>query len=371
MPADFRRGADAIASAQKKAKSGGEFTPFTPEHFWKGGDEKFLLFLNPLNDIPTVDVISFIPVIAKKADGTSYERYERVIARTDDALGEDSDPMTEDWDAKPRATCVAVAVELEPTYAEVNGRKRPTGFSVKTREFERRIRDEEGELTEERELVVAPEIGIIHASPHNFFNVVTSYDESEAPIEATALKITRIGDDQNTVYSVSGYIDQEIDLSELIDNIDNVYYLNSEIEDLINLVDSAANDEEAALIIGEAMLDKRLDELVDEDRYDELYKGITKSLDKFGAKKKAAGSSRPAAKRERPARSSQRTRAAKDESAEEAPEPEAVEAAEEPKAKPARRSRAKAEPKDEPAKKSGTGKSMRERMEDRKAQAAS
>ncbi len=301
MP-DFRRGAEAIATAQKESKSGGSFKAFTPEFFWKDGDEKFLLFLNPVRDIPTTDLIEFIPVKAKKADGDTYTRYERTISRTDPVIGEDSDPMEDEWQGKGRARCVAVAVELEPTYTEVKGRKRPTGFSVKTREFERRIRDEEGELTDQYESVIAPEVAIVHASPHNFFNIVTSYDENEAPIEETPVKITRIGSDKNTSYSLLGYPEQEIDLSALVQNIDNVYYLANELDVILPAIEGASDDQEAAAIIGAAMLDKRLEELVDQDRYDDLFKGITETLDKFGGKKKAA------AKKERPARASQRSR---------------------------------------------------------------
>lgn len=310
MP-DFRRGAEAIATAQKVAKSGSDFKAFTPEFFWRDKDEKFLLFLNPLADIPTADLISFIPVTAKKADGDKYTRYERVIAKTDPVIGESNDKIVDEWDGTPRATCIAVAVELEPTYKEVNGRKRPTGFSVKTREFERRIRDEEGELTDQYESVVAPEIGLVHASPHNFFNVITAYDENDAPIEQTPIKVTRVGGDQNTVYSLAGYPEQDIDLSQLIENIDNVYYLANEIDEIVDGIDNTESDFEAAAVIGAYMLDKRLDELVDDDRYESLYSGITESLDRFGGKKKKKAE----AKRERPSRGSQR-RSVKEESSE-------------------------------------------------------
>lgn len=362
MP-DFRRGAEAISAAQKKSKGGGDFRPFTPEFFWKDGDEKFLLLLNPVSDFVTAEVISFIPVKGKKADGDEFTRYERVIARTDPVIGEDSDRMVDDWDGKPRETTIATAVELEPTFEEVKGRKRPTGFTVKTREFERRIRDEEGELTDEYEDVVAPEVGILHQSPNNFFNVVTSFDESEAPVEETAVKITRVGNDTNTVYTIAGYVDQQIDLSPLLDNVDSIYYLRDDIEDILEAVDEATSDVEAAQIIGAALLDKRLDELVDEERYDELYDGIDSTLDKFGGKKKGK-KERP--KRERPARRSQRRSQSEDSDeapADEAPEAE-VEAEVEEKPK-ARRTRAKKDEGDSP--KGSKVDDMRARLEKRRA----
>ena len=150
MP-DFKRGAEAIAKAQEKSKSGGEFRPFTPEFFWKADDERFLLFLNPVNGetgFVTIDeLISFIPIKRKKADGDTFTTYERVIARTDPVIGEKTDPMVTEWDGQPKTQAIAVAVELEPTYKEDErtGRKRPSGFAVKTREFERRVRDDDGE----------------------------------------------------------------------------------------------------------------------------------------------------------------------------------------------------------------------------------
>lgn len=342
MCPDFRRGADAVAKAQQKAKSGGSFSPFAPEIFWAGdGDERYLLFLNPMNDIPTVEMIGFIPQKRKRGDGTTFETFERVIARTDPAIGEENDPMTDDWQGKPRDTCVAVAVELEPTLEEVRGRMRPTGFEIKTNTYERRVRDEEGDLTDETEEVTAPAVGFIHASPHNFFNVVTAYDSKEGDIESTPLKITRVGGDKSTVYQVTGYPDQTVDLSPLLDYIEGVsYFSEDEMDDLIAAID-ASEDSDAALIIGEIMLDKRLVELADRERYDKLYAGITKTLDKFGGGKEKKGKGKSASKRERPARqSSRRTRTADSE-----PEAEAAEApAEEPKATRTRRTRAKAEP---------------------------
>lgn len=322
MP-DFRRGADAVAKAQQKAKSGGSFSPFAPELFWQGdGDEKYLMFLNTMMDIPTVEMISFIPQKRKKANGETFTTFERVIARTDPAIGEDNDPMVDEWQGKPRDTCVAVAVELEPTLEEVRGRMRPIGFEIKTTTYERRVRDEDGDLTDETEEITTPVIGFIHASPHNFFNVVTAYDSNEGDIESTPLKITRIGSDTSTVYQVTGYQDQTVDLSPLIENIEGVSYLSEEeMDDLLNMIDNGQPDEDAALVIGTVLLDKRLDELVNEERYDKLFNSITETLDKFGSKGKSKKSSgkKAAAKRERPARQSSRRAAPEEEPAEEKP----------------------------------------------------
>lgn len=344
MP-DFRRGATAIAKAQEKPEGGGSFRPFAPVLFWKNdGDNKYLLFLNSMEDIPTVDMVSFIPVKGKKGNGDTFTYYEQVIARTDPAIGEAKDPMVEEWDAKPRSTCLAVAVELEPTFEEVRGRKKPVGFEVKTTEFDRRIRDDNGDLTDEVETVEAPVVGFITQSPHNFFNVVSSFDADTAPIHEVATKITRVGNDTSTVYTVAGYDDLDIDLDGLLACIEGVSYLGDDLDDLLDIIDGL-DDLEAASAIGAFLLDKRLDELADRDRYDELLEGITESLDRFGSKKK--GDKKERTRKERPARRSQRRSKDEDDAPEADPEPDPEP---EPEEKPARtrRSRAKKDPEPEP-----------------------
>jgi hypothetical protein len=344
MP-DFRRGADAVTAAQERAKNNtGSFRPFTPSLFWQVGDERYLLFLNPMTDIVVVDkYIDFVPVPTKG----DRKQYEHVIARTDPSIGEDNDPMIDDWEADPKEKGIAVAVELEPTFEEVKGgRRRPTGFQVATTEYERRVRDDKGDLTDETETVVSPVVGFITQSPHNFFNLVTSYDAQRAPIEETPLSITRV---DSKTYTVEGFPEQNIDLADLVEYIDGVSWLGDDLDALLEQVDATESDEEAAAIIGAFFLDKRLAELVDEERYTELYEGIDAPFRKFGSDKgKKGGDKKERSKRERPARRSQRRSAQPD------AEPEAGEFAKngittntepEPEEKPARqrRSRAKKE----------------------------
>lgn len=303
MP-DFRRGASAIAqaAADAKTKQKGSFTPFAPNIFWKDdGDEKYLLFLNPLDEIPQVDAIGFIPVARKKADKTKYTAYETVIARTDPALGEAEDPMVEEWDAKPKETNIAVAVELEPEFEEVKGRKKPIGFKVKTREFERKIRDDNGEATDDLETVVAPLVGFVQGSPHTLFQAISAYDQ-DLPLEAWPVKIKKIGSGTTQSFSVTGFEDVSVNLDDLLE-IDGITYLDEDERDEVfefapgeDITDEDYDDALLAYAaeIGAKMLSKRLEELADKDRYDSLLKGITASLDKFGGKK---GSKKSAAKR--------------------------------------------------------------------------
>jgi hypothetical protein len=330
MCPDFRRGAEAIEKAQEKAKAGGDYRPFAPSIFWQNDeDERYLLFLNPIDDIPTVDMIGFIPIKKKKGNGDTYTLYEQVLARTDPSIDESVDPMQRDWDAKPRDTSIAVAVELEPLFETVKGRKRPRGFEVKTTEYERRVRDDEGNLTDETEEVISPVIGFITQSPHNFFNLVASFDAKRSPIEETPLSITRVGSGSSTAYTIDGFPEQELDLSNLIEYIDGVSYLDDDLDDLLEQLDTDDGDAEQASVIGTVMLDKRLEELADEDRYNELYEQITESLDRWGGNKNKK-SAAPSEKKQRP---SQRKKK------EEAPEPEEDQPKEKPKKRTPRKSK--------------------------------
>lgn len=337
MP-DFRRGAQAIIEARERAKSGGSFHRFTPSVFWQDdGDEKYLLFLNAMDDIPQVDMIGYIPQVGKKNDDTTFEYFEQTIARTDQGIGEDSDPIVKEWNFKPRETNVAVAVELEPLFETVKGRKRPRGFEVATRTFDKRVKDDAGNLTDESEEVTAPVVGFVSQSPHNFFNVVQSFDAKEAPINETAVKITRVGakGDNSVTYRIDGYPEQDIDLTNLIDYVDGLSYLDDdEIDELVEALEDV-EDAEAVEIIGAVLLDKRLEELADPERHEKLYKSITKPA-KFGNTKDK--------KDRKPSKARTSRRSQRKASVEEPEEPEAEvteDAPEEPKAKPKRSSRAR------------------------------
>jgi hypothetical protein len=346
MCPDFRRGAEAVAQAkidaEKRRASGGNFKPFAPSIFWKeDGEEKYVLFLNEMDSIPTLDLIGYIPQERKRADDTRYTTYETVIARTDPAIGEAKDPMAEEWEAKPKVTCIAVAVELEPLLEKgPNGRMRPVGFEVKTTEFERRVRDSDGELTDDTETVQSPVIGFVSQSPHNFFNVLTSYDANEAPIEQTPMKITKVGKGNSLVYQLKDYPDQTVDLSGLVDYIDGVSYVGEDLDDLLDVIDPLienGDDAAAAIAIGDFLLNKRLNELEDRDRYDSIFATITESLDKWGKK---GGTSKPTGRRERPQRRSQRRDAGDSESSDSVtPEDNAQEPAEDTKEEAPRRAR--------------------------------
>ena len=273
---EIRRGRAAIEEAAKG--SGGTFNPYLPSIYWKDdGEEHFILLLNDIEDLPRFDMIQFIE--------DENEHMQEAVAKTDQFFGERRDGFVEQWDAKANMRNIAIAVELEPVVEVIKNKRKPRGFEVKTIEYERRVLDDDGEATEETEEVTAPAVGYISQSPNNFFNVLSNYDANEAPVTETALKVTRIGKNKDTSYTLVGYDEMPIDLANLTGYIDGVSYLKEEMDDLIEEIDGVSDDE-AGLIIGKLLLDKKEEELVDDDRYQTLLAGQHESMDKFGTNKK-------------------------------------------------------------------------------------
>ncbi len=253
------------------------FRPFLPQIYWKGsGDEKFILILNRLDDIMRVE---FHPYLETDNRGLS------IIARTDPGIGERYDPIQQEWGYAPRLTDLMIAVELEPFFESrtVNGRTRESvgGFTVITKTYERRVRNDDGELTDETEEFEIPAIGYIAQSPYNFGNQLNAYENNDNPIHLTPFKITQVGTQSTKQYNLQGYPDAEYDLSNLFALINNTSFVQNP-EELDELLYGDAEEhniedvEAAALTIGNYILDLKLAELSDPDIYDETLKAITK-----------------------------------------------------------------------------------------------
>ncbi len=251
----------------------------------KDKEEKYIIFLNPVSEIVDIQLHNFIPVGTWKS---GKPRYEEFISRTDPAIGEATDDLTDRLGRRAAKRDIAIAVELEPTYTTVNGRKRPTGFVVKTESYERKTADGGTEEVE------APIVGPVVQSRRNFFGWVGSFDANTNPIEDTPLQVIRRGKDQDTAYDFTPYLDQNVDYSALIENIGNVSYLSGISDDL----DLTGDETEVARAIGQYYLDKRLSELADGERYERLVTPIDHIEDRFGG-----GPDKPS---ERPERPSQR-----------------------------------------------------------------
>lgn len=318
MP-DFRRGKEHIAKANESTQSSGDFKPFLPNFYWKeDGDSKYLLFLNPIDEIPMVKLIR----------AWTNNRPEMVIARTDPAIGESRDPISEEWGYPEADTNIAIAVELTPEYETRNGRKRPVQFVVATKTFERRLRDDEGELTEETEEVTTPIIGLVAQSPNNFWNHVAAADAEQGPIHELPALVRRVGDGTNTSYSVQLAEDKPVDLAPMVDFLDGVTYLNDHMDELVEQIsDENLTDLERAHIIGSLLLDLRLDEMADEDNYNAVLEAIDQpaKYPKKGWKKgeksepRQERRSKPSQRRTRQAEPQPEAEAASDPEAEEKP----------------------------------------------------
>lgn len=368
MP-NFRRGVEHIDKANE-SKGSGDFKPFMPNLYWKDdGQERYVLILNPVDEIPMVKM---------QKPFTSEGRVELVISRTDEAIGERKDPLEETWGYPATDLNVCIAVELEPEFEVVKGRKRPTGFIVKTRTFERKLRDDKDEPTGEKEEVTAPVVGVIAQSPSNFFNHVASQDANVAPIHETAALIRRVGDDKNTDYEVELFDRMDLDLGPLIDHIDSVSYLGDDLEDLIAGLEDAEDDFQCAAIIGSTLLDKWLNELATDEHYQSVFEAVDQvaRYPKKGWKKSGAKAKEEREEPVRQTRTSSRRRKQEDEApvgaddnlpdsieADQAADPPAAEEeAPAPKAKRASRAKPKEKAGDKAAEDVSKGSPVRERL---------
>lgn len=298
MP-DFRRGREALEeSARQAEESKGSFRPFAPNLTWNEADEEhFVVFLNDIDDVVKILEHRFISIgTYEKADGTKGTRYGFYLARTDPAIGEDTDPLIE-LGRDPQERYLATAVELEPVYGEKKGRggQRPVGFEVATDTYNKRIDpDDDDSETEEVEY---PLIGLIDQAYQNFFTFISSHAESDGPIQDCAFRVKRIGKGTDTTYSFTPFFDAPIEFGPLFNNLDGLSYLSdddekfgeliAEVEEALESGDDDA-DLNAALTVGNALLNRRLDELADKERYDEEVADLTPEdvKSKFGDKDK-------------------------------------------------------------------------------------
>ena len=289
MP-NFLKGLKALAETNDQSRSGNRFPAFCPEIRWtEDGETKYIAFLNRAEDMYGVNLHTFVPVAtATSKAGKEYTKYEMFIDRRN--IGENSDELTDRLGHRPQERWLAVAIELEPTYSTVNGRKRPTGFAVKCETFERNTDNGTEEVT-------VPVIGMIVQSRRNFYGWLGSFDESTAPVEETAMQVIRRGKDQHTQYDFTPFLDQKIDYTNLFDYAENVRYISEELKDLSL---SGTEPLEDALAIGQLFLDKRVAELSDKERYDRLVGPIQVIEDRFGGGDKPAPVVRPS-QRQKPA----------------------------------------------------------------------
>jgi len=299
-----RRGFAAIEEAAT-IKKGGNFRPFVPEISWREDNEKkYILVLTPLSEVITLDVHEWVPVgQGEKANGDTYTKYEAFISRKDGSIGEDYDDLEDRLNRKPRTRHIGVAVELEPIFETVKGRQRPKGFTVKTDTYTRKTEDGEEEVTQ-------PVIGLIVQSALLMWSSLGSLDASQGPLSALPIEVTRRGKDRNTRYDFVPFVDAPVDLSAVVDHVDGISYLKENLADVIAAAEAADDEVGAAQGVAMTLLDLRMVELRDKDRYDELVSPIQDLPDRFGSNKTATPA-RSARRSPRPAENDDVQEAAK------------------------------------------------------------
>lgn len=278
MP-QFQRGVAAIQKSMNTSSSGG-FKPFAPEIRWRDdGESKFIQIISPAEEIPMVTLHEWIPVGTHAKSGKT--KYESFMSRKDPGIGENYDDLEDRLGSKPRVRGIGVALELEPVLETVKGRKRPVGFTVQTETFTRR--GENGEET-----VTAPKVGLITQSSHLFWGWVASFEENNAPVVETPLQVTRRGKSTNTMYDFIAFEDKPVDFSNLLENVDGITYLNGMRDEVNASIASSESDLDSAVVVGRSILEHRLEELGDWDRYKELITPIQELNLRFGGTNKPA-----------------------------------------------------------------------------------
>lgn len=224
--ARFRTGADAI---RQSAESRGGSKDFAPQITWKGGETKYVQFITPLEEVPTVEMYQYI-VVGHKDNGDPI--YRTFISPRDPALLSDN-PDARDYLRErglyPKRRQVALAVELEPQIETVRGKRRPVGFSVSERTYTK----EDGTET------VVPAVGVIIQS-HVFFSWFATFAD-DYDVQDHVFKVSREGNDQNTKYNcfVEGPAidlnlkpeDMPINFEEYLDELANEERMRSLVAD--------------------------------------------------------------------------------------------------------------------------------------------
>lgn len=232
--ANFRKGAEAIASAATR-KGGGNFTP---THKFESGETKYLQFLQPIEDIVTVLMHRFI-IVGYREDGSKI--YENFISRKDPGLdgAEGYDPLWDRFGNKPSERSIALAVELEPIWDTEKGSRKKvlSGFEPAMREYTNGDGDD----------VVVPNVALVIESPYTFFNHLGSYSDIE-PIEEGVFAVKRTGADTNTQYTLMKAGDaldiDDLDIEDFLVEFDFDEYLDelSDEEKVKELIDPLDDD---------------------------------------------------------------------------------------------------------------------------------
>lgn len=237
----FKTGAAAIAEAATSGSGGGKFTP---EFFWKEGQERFIQFITPLDQIPKV------PAYGVNVSTDGKTRMRSFIDNKGVEGVEYYNPLRDRFELEPQFKNMAVVVELEPVYDEVADRKKRVGFKV----LERTFTPERGEHAGEE--VSVPNVGVL-IQTGKFFSYLTTWEEDKGPITETVFAIKRSDSKPVTYQWVPYEVNPVTKESEAVE-LD---------EEVLNAVDLDAYEE---MLMSPARFHEWIDPLEDDaepDRY--------------------------------------------------------------------------------------------------------
>lgn len=261
MALNYRRGSASITEAANRRASGGNFRPFIPQILWrKDGESKYVLVLTDMEEVAELLLHSFIPVgKGTKSDGEEFTRYEEFLSRRDVCVGEDSDELEDRLQREPKFRHMGVMAELEPV---MNGKK-IGGFVVATETFNRKTDDGEVETT-------APIIGLCTQSAQLMWGPINNLYQRLGDLSETPISITRNGVQTNTRYDMIPFMEKPVDVTPILEHLDGINYIGEDLEKVQQLVEAEETDTTKAQAVAQFMLEKRIHELGDAERYEEL-----------------------------------------------------------------------------------------------------
>jgi hypothetical protein len=103
-------------------------------------------------------------------------------------------------------------------------------------------------------------------------------DESQGPLEDLPLEVIRRipGEKSNTYYEFIPFVDIPVDLSAITEYLDGISYLGDDnLSGLIGELEAIGDDDlKAAKVVAHALFTKRVEELADENRYNEQLEDV-------------------------------------------------------------------------------------------------
>lgn len=299
MTLNYRRGSASIEAAATK-KGGSGFRRFIPEIQWEDGETKYVLVLTDIEEVAEVLLHSFIPVgKGTKSNGEEYVRYEEFASRKWEPIGEDYDDLEDRLEREPKLRHMGVMVELEPVMEP--GTKRIVSFVTKTETFQRKTDNGEVDVT-------APVIGLCTQSAFLMWAPINTKWQRFGDLTQIPLAITRNGKQTNTRYDFDNYNDVPVDLSPVINFIDGINYIDQDdLPDLLQKIEAEGNEVGKAQAVADYLLVKRIDELADPTRYEELVSPLTlEDMPKNNWGRKEKSNNTPSSHPARPPRRSPR-----------------------------------------------------------------